>query len=215
MNKELNLNNLRTPGDKDKFKSIIIRESFLGNLTIDLAQYISVNKNCRTPYDEFRIHKTYMGIPLIQDFDENVICSLNEDFGDKRIEVSFLSDPVYVKGEIPVVNEVIDIAEGCYHSKLICHEIINDKLDLDKIIEKYEDTGCILCDNIFHPLKCGRSPVVVWSWQDEIKNISSILSKKEKELIRAGIINLVPLEVLIGLAPEYFPKSVREKFCLR
>jgi hypothetical protein len=47
-------------------------------------------------------------------------------------------------------------------------------------------------------------PVVIWGWSEEIEMALTLLSWKEAKLIEIGRIKLVPLEVLVEEAPEYF-----------
>lgn len=204
---------LRNCTTQEVFEVILFAKSLTSTLISQLPEcLLSQAFGCLR--GSYMITETYSRIPLIQNFDENSCSGKNEYEGNiGNIVINSIDSPMVFKDKIPIASELEMHGDGYrYSTMLVCHEIMNRKLDIDEIIEKYENTGCILSYNAYNPMKCIRSPIIIWAWQKEISWNSIFLSEKQKELLGKGALILAPLEILMKAAPDFFDESVREKY---
>lgn len=183
---------------EESFRRIILRKSWNEAIVELINNHLFENKSCGGELPHYNPHteRTYAGVPLIQDSSNNMPSTVR--YGEV-VTREHHSSHITFTGEVPVATEIT-----CKDYAILFHEIITGELNLKHIIAKYEESWAILDWVFARPMQKDEFPVVIWGWSEEIEMALTLLSWKEAKLIEIGRIKLVPLEVLVEEAPEYF-----------
>lgn len=191
---------LNTQEAEEAFRRIILMKSWNDEIVDLINGYLFTNESCGRVLSHYKSDtiKSFMRVPLIHDSDRTipysaVICD------DGEVRRDNFNKYIAFKGEIPVATEI-----GSKDYSILFHEIAVGEINLESIIDKYEQSWSFLNGAFVYPMQADEYPVIIWGRSEEIEITLTLLSWKEAKLIEMGRIKLVPLEILMETAPEYF-----------